>query len=150
MAFSKTGRVPKDKVRFNIVGEELEYVNHYKYLGVNSSKTAKFSVAEKHLSLKANRALVYIKQSIFDKDLKPSATLHIFDSLVKPIALYGSKIWSVFKPCYKSKAVDELSELSVKSNTEFDKIMQGFVNMFLEFTLKLVIMLYLVNSASFN
>ena len=25
----------------------MEYVNHYKYLGVNISNTAKFSVAEK-------------------------------------------------------------------------------------------------------
>ena len=30
MAFSKTGRVPKDKFRFNIGEEESEYVNHYK------------------------------------------------------------------------------------------------------------------------
>ena len=108
MTFSKTGRVPKDKFRFNIGENELEYVNHYKYLGVNFSNTAKFSVAEKHLSLKANRALFSIKQSSFDKDLKPSAILHIFDSLVKPMALYGSESWSAFKPCYKSKTVDEL------------------------------------------
>ena len=59
---------------------------------------AKFLVTEKHLSLKANRAPFSIKQSIFDKDLKPSAILHIFDCLVKPIALYGSEIWSAFKP----------------------------------------------------
>ena len=71
---------------------------HYKYLGVNFSNTAKFSVAEKRLSLKANRAPFSIKQSIFDKDLKPSAILHIFDSLVKSIALYGIEIWSAFKP----------------------------------------------------
>ena len=31
----------------NLGGEEMEYVNHYKYLGVNISNTAKFSVAEK-------------------------------------------------------------------------------------------------------
>ena len=68
MTFSKTGRVPEDKFRSYIEVEELEYVNHYKYLGVNFSNTAKFSVAEKHLSLKANRALFSIKQSIFDKD----------------------------------------------------------------------------------
>ena len=76
MSFSKPDRVPKDK--FNIGGEEQEYVNHYKYLGVNLSNTAKFSVAEKHLSLKTNRALFSIKQSIFDKGLKLSI-LHLTD-----------------------------------------------------------------------
>ena len=65
LAFSKTGRVPQ--FRFNIGEEKSKYVNHYKYLSVNFSNTAKFSVAEKHLNLKANRAPFSIKQSIFDK-----------------------------------------------------------------------------------
>ena len=56
---------------------------------MNVSNSGKFSAAETNLSLKANRALFSIKQSIFDKSLKPSAILHIFDVLVKPIALYG-------------------------------------------------------------
>lgn len=126
MVFSKTGRVPRDKFRYNLGGEEIEYVNHYKYLGVNFSNTAKFSVAEKHLSLKANRALFSVKQSIFDKGLKPSAIINIFETLVKPIALYGSEIWTAYKPCYKSKTVDEMFEMSFKSNTEFDKIHAKF------------------------
>ena len=48
MVFSKAGRVSKNKYRFTLEGEEMEYVNHYKYLGVNISHTAKFSVAEKN------------------------------------------------------------------------------------------------------
>ena len=86
MAFSKTGRVPKDNFRFVIGEKELEqYVSHYKYLGVNISNTAKWL---KNICLKAKRTLFSITQSIFDKWLKPSATciLHIFDTLVKPIA----------------------------------------------------------------
>lgn len=126
MAFSKTGRIPKDHFRFNIGGEELEYVTQYKYLGVTFSSNTKFSVAEKHLSLKANRALFSIKQSIFDKGLKPSAVLHIFDILVKPIALYGSEIWTSYKSCYKGKTLDDLFELSFKSNSEYDKIHTRF------------------------
>ena len=126
MVFSKSGRVSKDKFMYNLGGDEIEYVNNYKYLGVNLSNSGKFSVAEKNLSLKANRALFAIKQSIFDKDLKPSAILSIFDSLVKPIALYGSDIWTAYKPCYKNKTLDEMFEMSYKSNTEFDKIHPKF------------------------
>ena len=126
MAFSKTGRIPKDKFKFNIGGEELECVTQYKYLGVTFSSSTKFSVAEKHLSLKASRALFSIKQSVFDKGLKPSAVLNIFDILVKPVALYGSELWTAYKPCYKGKSLGDLFELSFKSNSEFDKIHTRF------------------------
>ena len=126
MVFSKSGRVPKDKFKYKLGGDEIEYVNNYKYLGVNFANTGKFSVTEKNLGLKASRALFSIKQSIFDKDLKPSAILSIFESLVKPIALYGSEIWTAYKPCYKSKTLDEMFEMSFKNNTEFDKIHAKF------------------------
>ena len=126
MAFSETGRVPKDKFKFNIGGEELEYVTQYKYLGVPFSSSTKFSMAEKHLSLKANRALFSIKQSVFDKTLKPSAFLNIFDILVKLRTLYGSELWTAYKPCYKGKSLDDLFEFSFKSNSKFDKIQTRF------------------------
>lgn len=126
MSFSKSGRMFKDRARFVIGEEALDYVNQYKYLGVNISNTARFSVAEKNLSLKASRALFSIKQSIFDKTLKPSAILHIFDSLVKPIALYGSEVWFAYKPYLINKSIDELFELSFKSNNEFDKVHTRF------------------------
>ena len=100
----------------------MEYVTEYKYLGVTFSSSTKFSVAEKLLSLKAKRALFSIKQSISDKGLKPSAVLNIFDILVKPIALYGSELWTAYKPCCKGKSLDDLFELSFKSKYEFDKI----------------------------
>ena len=47
MVFSKSGRVPKDKFRYKVGGDEIEYVNNYKYLGVNFANTGKFPVAEK-------------------------------------------------------------------------------------------------------
>ena len=71
-------------------------------------------------------ALFSLKQSIFDKGLKPSAVLSIFDILVKPIALYGSEIWTACKPCYKGKSLDDLFDLSFKSHSEFDKIHTRF------------------------
>ena len=93
MVFSKPGRLVKNKFRSVIGMDESEYINQYKYLGVIFTSNAKFSAAEKTLSMKANRALFSIKQSIFNKTIKPSSILHIFDALVKPIALYNSDIW---------------------------------------------------------
>ena len=77
--------------------------------------------------MKANRALFSIKQSIFfsgifNKTIKPSPLLHIFDVLVKPIASHNSDIWSAYKSCFKNKSVKEMFELSLKNINEFDKI----------------------------
>ena len=69
-------------------------------------------MAEKHLSLKANRALFSLKQSINGKGLKPSAVLHIFDILINSIALYDSEILTAYKPCYRGKSSDDFSGLS--------------------------------------
>ena len=68
-----------------------------------TSNTAKFSVAEKNLSLKASMAVFSIMQGAFVKALKPSAVMHSFYSLVTLIAIYGSEVWSAYKPCFQNK-----------------------------------------------
>ena len=64
MVFSKSGRVPKDKFRYKFWGNEIDYVNNYKYRGVNFANTGKFSVAEKNLGLKTSRAL-FLQNKVF-------------------------------------------------------------------------------------
>ena len=122
IAFSKSGRSTKNQFRFTIGTDELEYVNQYKYLGVIFSSSGKFSVAEKTLAFKARRALFSIKQSMSDQNMKPSVLLQIFDALVKPVALYSSEVWTAYKPCYQGKGLDDLFDMSLKSNNEFDKV----------------------------
>ena len=116
----------KDKFRFVVGFDELEYVNQYKYSGVIFTSNAKFSVAEKTLSMKASRALFSIKQSIYDKTIKLSSILHIFDALEKPVALYNSEIWSAYKSCFRSKTVEEMFELTLKNTNEFGNIYMRF------------------------
>ena len=99
----------------------LECVDQYKYLGVNVAANGKILVAEEMLSLKASRALFSIKQSIFDSTIKPAAVMHIFDSLIQPIALYNSEIWAGYKTCYQNKSLDEMFDMSFKCNNEFEK-----------------------------
>ena len=70
--------------------------------------------------MKANRALFSIKQRIFDKSIKSSSVLHIFDALVK--ALYNAEIRAAYKSCYKSKTLEDMFNISLKSNCEFDKV----------------------------
>ena len=128
MAFSKERitDINKNKFRLVIGNDDIEYVSQYKYLVVIVTSNAKFSFAENTLSMKASRALFSIKQSIFDKTIKPSSLLRIFDSLVKPITLYGSEIWSGYKSCYVGKTIEEMFEMTLKNTNEFDKTYMRF------------------------
>ena len=82
MVFSKSGKANEKYGKFTIGQTLLENVDQYKYLGVDISANGKFSIAEKNLSMKASRALFSIKQSIFDKTIKPSAVLRILIPLL--------------------------------------------------------------------
>ena len=125
MVFSKEERKICDKFKYVINNYELEYVTSYKYLGINMSNTGKFALAERK-SLKASRALFSVKQSIFNNNVKPSVIFRIFDSLVKPIALYGSEVWFGYKTFFFNKSIKVMFEMSFKGNNEFDKIHTRF------------------------
>ena len=118
MVFSKGGRKVKDSPKFVINETELETVSHYKYLGVNISHTGTFIVAEKNLSLKASRALFSIKQGVFNNNEKPSVIFRIFNSLVKPIALYSSEVSFGYKTSFHNKTIDQMFEMSFKGYNE--------------------------------
>ena len=55
-----------------------------------------------------------------------SLILQIVYALVKLIALYNSEIWSEYKPCLRSKTVEETFELKLKNTNEFDKTYMRF------------------------
>ena len=98
MVFGKRGEV---SVTFN--GAKLECVNYYKYLG-NIIKGIKkcngdvFGENYKYLCDKGRNAIF----GAFKK-LRPLGTLpveimcHMFDSLVRPILVYGSDVWGMNK-----------------------------------------------------
>ncbi|MCG7891851.1 MAG: reverse transcriptase family protein [Candidatus Thiodiazotropha endolucinida] len=127
MIFSKNGQAKMDCYKFNVGQIRLECVKQYKYLGINISASGKFFIAEKNLSLKSSRALFSIKQSVFSNDnMMPAAILRIFDALVKPIALYNSDIWLGYKTCFQKKSIEEIFEISIKGQNDFDKVLMRF------------------------
>ena len=76
--------------------------------------------------MKASRTLFYIKQRVFNNNIRPSAVLRIFDALVKPIALYNCEVWTGFKSCYQKKKNEEMFEITFKGQNEFDKTFTRF------------------------
>ena len=52
--------------------------------------------------------------AFINNNVRPFAVLHIFDALVKSIALYECEVWIGFKSCYQTKAIEEMFEITFK------------------------------------
>ena len=72
----------------------IENVRLYKYLGLTFSAYGNFTTAKQELKKSALKALFKLKSEMgpfFNYD-HPLLTMKLFDALVRPILLYGSKI----------------------------------------------------------
>ena len=77
---------------FKIGNHEIEEVSSYCYLGIDVHNSGSFSLARAQLKKKAMRALYGIKRSVNKSKLSFRSLTTLFDSLIKPIVLYG--LWS--------------------------------------------------------
>ena len=72
----------------------MEITNEYKYLGLKLTPSGSIKVAVQELFEKASRAWFGISNTIYrNKRLEVKKALAIFDSLVTPVALYGTEFW---------------------------------------------------------
>lgn len=101
--FQKKPRLTDKKYSFAIGGTLLNHVTCYNYLGLTISASGQFDLAIKHLTDKARRAYYTIRKSLFKFNPPIKLWLKIFDSIIKPILLYGCEIWGPkFKLNYTS------------------------------------------------
>lgn len=82
-------------------------VDNFKYLGVLFSCNGKFTECKKQLYLQSQRAMFSIIRKSRLKQLPIDVQLHIFDSTVLPILLYGCEVWG-------HENVDVLENLQLK------------------------------------
>ena len=82
-------------MQFSIDGNKIEITNSYTYLGTEMTNTCSFAKATDILYKKALKALFSVYSSLDVRaDLKIIPLfLKLFDSLVKPVLLYGSEVW---------------------------------------------------------
>ena len=78
---------------FNFADMKLDVVNDYNYLGVTFNFNAKFNVAKQSLYQKGCRAMFALLKRIKSLSLPPDIALKLFDTLVKPVVLYGAEVW---------------------------------------------------------
>ena len=79
---------------FCLGSQELEEVDSYCYLGIQIHKSGSFSMARSELKQKAMRALYGLKNTINKSKLSFRSLTTLFDSLIKPIVLYGAPIYT--------------------------------------------------------
>lgn len=95
LVFNKPFSKNIKRLSFSIDGNPIAVTNSYCYLGIEISNTGSFTKATDTLYKKALRALysVYSSIDIRSDEKNVPLFLKLFDSLVKPVLLYGSEIW---------------------------------------------------------
>ena len=80
--------------QFILNSKPLEIVESYCYLGILLHHSGKVAPAEISLKTKAMRAFFGLKRSVMRSKLSFNALTTLFDSLIKPIVLYGAPVWA--------------------------------------------------------
>ena len=92
LTFQKRPRVQGKRHNFTLGITKIEHATNYTYLGLKMSATGKLNLAVNELKEKARRAFYAIKKSI-QIEIPIRIWLKIFQSVIEPIALYGSEVW---------------------------------------------------------
>ena len=80
--------------KFYYNGKKIQESDSYTYLGIVFKKNGLFCSAVNTLNSKAMKAQFAIRQGFADLSVK--SQLKVYDSLVKPISLYGVEIWGAY------------------------------------------------------
>ena len=95
MIFNKSFTKKIKSLNFSMDGAKIETTNSYCYLGIEMSNTGSFHKATDALYNKSLRALFSLYSAISIHSDEPNSKLYLklFDSLIKPILLYGCEVW---------------------------------------------------------
>lgn len=91
--FSKC-KINKNRFEFFYDNVKLDIVDDFSYLGAQFKFNGNFSKTKKHLVDQARKAMFAVVTKSRKLNLPFSLQLHLFDSLVTPILLYGSEVWA--------------------------------------------------------
>jgi hypothetical protein len=91
MIFPK-GRLPTS-MHFKHGDKELEIVKDFLYFGIKFSRSGSFSNAKKELVKRRTKAMYEVLKRDRLHNLSIKCQLELFDSMVKPIILYGCETW---------------------------------------------------------
>ena len=96
----------KESYNFYLGNKTIDLVDTYCYLGFNIHNSGSFTHARHALRLKAMRSLYGLKNTINKTKLSHRSLCTLFDTLIKPIMLYGAPIW-----CPSMSIINSLGKL---------------------------------------
>jgi exonuclease III len=94
MVFSPSGRKTSPKITYD--DKEIECVNEYKYLGTLLTSGGQFTKTCEDLYKRGLKAFFKLRKYIARSNIKCSTYMHLFETVVKPVLMYGSEVWG---PC---------------------------------------------------
>ena len=96
MIFNKTGRLLRTPFKYN--NTKLENVNKFKYLGFQLTPSGEIKSGLQDLRDRALKGFFKLKNDMGDSfHANIEITLHLLDSLIKPIIMYMSDFWGGLK-----------------------------------------------------
>ena len=98
---------------FTLGGQPIQHTEKYCYLGIIFHRNGSFTAANTELRAKALRALYGLKGNIVKDALSHRSLNILFDSLIKPILLYGCQVL-----CPHSKTMRYLSKIDGKASPQ--------------------------------
>ncbi|MES9902847.1 MAG: reverse transcriptase family protein [Sedimenticola sp.] len=81
------------RYNFKLVGEIINIINKYKYLGIYFTSNGSFATARKHLTEQANKAMYMLYSRIYNLDLPIDLQIKLFDHTIVPIITYNCEVW---------------------------------------------------------
>ena len=112
IVFSENGQNKKQE-NFKYGNEPLHIVDRQTYLGIEMTSSGRYTYARDILIKKAYKVLSTIKRSFSNSNMTTLTIKNkLFDALVKPILLYGCKIWGPeflsYKTHFDKSAVEQV------------------------------------------
>ncbi len=92
MIFQKRSRSQRTQHIFTLGTNQITHTSQYNYLGLKITSTGNFNHAVNELRDKARRAFYAIKRQC-PIEIPIRIWLKIVESVIEPIALYGSEVW---------------------------------------------------------
>ena len=113
--------IKTNDAHFTLGDSYLKNVDEYCYLGITIHKSGSLKTAIDVLKTKATRAFFGLKRTVMRSSVSFTAMRTLFDSLIKPVILYGAPIWlpslSAVKQIAKElRCTDSMSNLGPSTN----------------------------------
>ena len=129
MIFNKSGRQFKESYQFKYGATTIPSIKSYTYLGIVFTLSGSQQRTQQILRQKALRAYFGMKKYVNTKNVPKSTTfkLYLFDSLIVPVATYGSQIWLPTTKICKTMFERNYTHTQITNSTSIEKLNLSFL-----------------------